>query len=124
MDGKAVVQLYVRPPRCSEDRPIHELKGFEKIFLRAWEKKECVITLDERSFAYFDEESDSWTVASGQYTLELGFSSRDIRKTITTVKRVDKPFVLTDCTTIGDVEAADVASKLSPFVSEVKGVWP
>lgn len=35
-DGSQTVQIYVRPERPSVTRPVHELKAFEKLFLRAW----------------------------------------------------------------------------------------
>jgi beta-glucosidase len=49
--GKTVAQLYVRAGAGEIIRPVRELKGFEKVFLRAGEKKTVEFTLDKRSFA-------------------------------------------------------------------------
>ena len=51
VDGKEVIQLYVRDLTNFDRRPDKELKGFEKIFLKAGEEKTVTITLDKRAFA-------------------------------------------------------------------------
>ena len=43
-DGSQTVQIYVRPERPSVTRPVHELKAFEKLFLRAGERRTVEFT--------------------------------------------------------------------------------
>lgn len=73
-----VVQLYVAPCACDAARPVHELKGFEKITLDPGEASIVTFELDSRSFAYWSEPRNDWHVERGIYTIEIGSSSRDI----------------------------------------------
>jgi beta-glucosidase len=52
-DGEEVVQLYVRDLVGSVTRPVKELKGFQKIFLKAGEQQEVKFTLPENDLAFF-----------------------------------------------------------------------
>ncbi|PLS30400.1 glycosyl hydrolase [Bifidobacterium margollesii] len=81
VDGAEVVQVYVAPGKAAVARPAHELKGFRKVFLKAGETAEVTIDLDERAFAYWSEKFDGWHVEAGEYTVEVGTSSRDIAGT-------------------------------------------
>ncbi len=76
--GKAVVQLYVGDCESSVLRPLRELKGFEKVFLRPGESKDVCFTLDKRAFAYWNTQIRDWHVESGDFRIEIGHSSRDI----------------------------------------------
>jgi beta-glucosidase len=80
VDGAEVVQLYVRPETGGVGvyRPRHELKGFVKVFLKAGEEKRVKLKLVKRSFAYFNPDKKEWQVEAGNYTIEIGASSRDI----------------------------------------------
>ena len=77
--GSEVVQLYVGLPSSVLIRAKHELKGFCKVRLEPGERKEIVLTLDERSFSYYNVPAKAWAIEGGEYLLELGASSRDIR---------------------------------------------
>lgn len=77
--GKEIVQLYVRDLTGSCRRPDKELKGFEKVALEPGETKTVTITLDKRSFAWYNTELKDWYAANGTYELLIGASSRDIR---------------------------------------------
>jgi beta-glucosidase len=79
--GKEVIQLYVRDKQSTVSRPIRELKGFTKIALNPGEEKSVSFLLDKRSFAYYEEKIHDWYVESGEFILEIGASSRDIRLT-------------------------------------------
>ena len=74
--GSEVVQFYVAPKTEGVFRPVRELRGFEKISLLPGEIKMVSFTLDDRSFAVW---SNGWKVPSGEYIIEIGSSSRDIR---------------------------------------------
>ncbi|WP_100513714.1 exo-alpha-(1-_6)-L-arabinopyranosidase [Bifidobacterium simiarum] len=83
VDGAEVVQVYVAPGKADVARPVHELKGFAKVFLTAGESKTVTIDLDERAFAYWSEKFNDWHVEAGEYGIEVGTSSRDIAATVT-----------------------------------------
>ena len=74
--GKEVVQLYIAPKTEGIFRPVRELKGFEKVELSPGEVKKITFMLDDRSFAIW---ADGWKIPLGEYTIEVGSSSRDIR---------------------------------------------
>lgn len=80
-DGSQTVQIYVRPERPSATRPVHELKAFEKLFLRAGERRTVEFTLPARAFSYYSETEGRWVEDPGPYTIEAAASSRDIRST-------------------------------------------
>jgi beta-glucosidase len=77
--GKEVVQLYVGDKTGAAERPLRELKGFEKIALAPGETKTVSFTLDKRSFAWYNTDINDWYVASGDYEISVAASSRDIR---------------------------------------------
>ena len=77
--GREAVQLYVAPPRGHIFRPSHELRDFCKVFLEPGEAAAVTFQLTERSFAFWNTKARDWAVAGGEYTLQLGSSSRDIR---------------------------------------------
>lgn len=79
--GKAVSQLYIKAPQDKTDRPIRELKGFAKTELAPGESKTVSFTIDSRAFALWDTEVHDWVVENGEYTVEIGESSRDIKAT-------------------------------------------
>ena len=79
VDGAEVAQLYVSDIESTIYRPVKELKGFKKVFLKAGEEKEVEITLDKRAFAYYNVNIGDWHVESGEFKILVGASSRDIK---------------------------------------------
>ena len=79
VDGAEVAQLYVKDDESTIFRPMQELKGFKKVFLKAGEEKEVSITLGKRAFAYYNVNIHDWHVESGAFTICVGASSRDIK---------------------------------------------
>ena len=77
--GKEIVQLYIRDLTGSTNRPLKELKGFEKASLEPGETKTVTIELDYRSFAWYSTNLGDWYAAGGSYEILVGASSRDIR---------------------------------------------
>ncbi len=78
MAGKETVQLYVAPLTGRIQRPVRELRAFEKVPLKAGETKTVSFTLSKRAFAYYNTEISDWYVESGEYDIEIGCSSRNI----------------------------------------------
>lgn len=79
VDGAEIAQLYVGKKDGRIFRPVRELKGFKKVYLKKGESKEVTISFDDKTFRYFDVESNKWEVEGGEYVLYIGASSRDIR---------------------------------------------
>lgn len=79
MDGAEVAQLYIHDIKCSEDRPVKELKSFEKVFLKAGETKTISMTLDNSEFEMFSKTQNKWLIEKGEFEVLIGSSSRDIR---------------------------------------------
>ena len=79
VDGAEVVQLYIADPEASVDRPAKELKGFEKVFLKAGEKKTVTFEIAAEDLSYFDAEKHEWVAEPGEFQALLGSSSEDIK---------------------------------------------
>ena len=77
--GAEIVQLYVKDAESTIFRPEKELKGFKKVFLAPGEETVVTLTLDKRSFAYYNVNIHDWHVESGKFEILVGASSRDIR---------------------------------------------
>jgi beta-glucosidase len=77
--GAEVAQLYVAAAQSTVERPVRELKGFAKVFLLPGESKRTTLSLDRRSFAYFDSRTSQWRTDPGTYQISIGASSRDLR---------------------------------------------
>lgn len=81
MDGAEVAQLYVSAKCSGVYRPSKELKGFQKVFLRAGESKNVVIPLDDKAFRYFNEKTNQYEVEGWEYEILIGSSCADIKLT-------------------------------------------
>ena len=86
-DGAEVVQVYIAPPESPVARPVKELKGFAKVYLKAGESKQISIPLSYQDLCYFDAEEHKWTAAPGEYTILVGNSSENLPVS-TTIKAV------------------------------------
>ena len=78
--GAEVVQLYIHPVDPPVFRPYQELKGFQKVSLNAGERTVVRFILQAEDFSRYDEKRHSWVTDSGEYSIHIGSSSRDIRK--------------------------------------------
>lgn len=79
MDGAEVAQLYVGAPNKRIFRPDKELKGFQKVFLKAGEQKKVTIPFDDKTFRYWNTKTNSWEIEAGEYTVYIGANVADIR---------------------------------------------
>lgn len=78
-EGAEVVQLYIGDDEASLDRPVKELKGFEKVHLEAGESAdvEFVVTVDALKF--FDPDKHEWVAEKGGFTAYVAASAEDIK---------------------------------------------
>ena len=73
--GPEVVQLYIHHATSSLQRPIRELKAFNKVYLDVDETKKVDLTLDKYSVSVWDQETHKWKAEAGTYTVILASSS-------------------------------------------------
>lgn len=78
-DGAEIVQLYISDKKSSLVRPLKELKGFEKVNLRAGESKDVTFTIDKSALSFFDPAKHDWVAESGDFEALIGASSTDIK---------------------------------------------
>ncbi|NEG55882.1 exo-alpha-(1-_6)-L-arabinopyranosidase [Bifidobacterium platyrrhinorum] len=122
VDGAETVQVYVAPGESDVARPVHELKGFVKVSLKAGESKTVTIDLDERAFAYWSEKYGDWHVEAGEYGIEVGTSSRDIAATATVGLEGDgKSLPLDEWSTYGEWETDPVGSGIVEAAAAAAG---
>jgi len=78
ISGAEIAQVYVAPKKTAIMRAKKELKGFAKVFLQKGESRTVKITLDARSFAYYNVPKAAWAIEGGVYEILVGASSRSI----------------------------------------------
>lgn len=77
--GAEVVQLYVSDQQAENDRPLHSLKNFKKVYLDSGESRRVSLQLPIAELANYCPETNQWRLRTGGYRVRLGSSSRDIR---------------------------------------------
>lgn len=81
--GAEVIQCYVTDVKCSVERPVKELKTFEKVFLNPGEKKTVELTIGKDGFAYYDVAEKDFVVEPGEFVLHVGDASDNCMLKIT-----------------------------------------
>ena len=81
-EGAEVAQLYVSDPVCSVMRPVKELKGFKKVFLKPGESRRITLDIPVSSLAFYSEAQSQFVVEPGEFILQLGASTSDIKQKI------------------------------------------
>lgn len=81
VDGATVPQLYVSfPDSAPAGTPPQQLRGFEKVYLEAGATATVAFELMRRDISYWDIISQQWLIPSGEFTISVGFSSRDFKQ--------------------------------------------
>ncbi len=80
VDGEEVVQLYIHDKAASVVRPVKELKGFEKIALKAHEEKVVEFVLTDKELGFYDGEGN-YKVEAGAFDVMVGTNSEDVLTT-------------------------------------------
>lgn len=78
-EGAEVAQLYLRDVESSVERPVKELKGFQRVNLKPGEIKKINFKLDKRAMSFYDIRKKDWVAEPGEYEVFVGSSSQDIR---------------------------------------------
>lgn len=81
-EGAEVAQLYVSDPVCSVMRPVKELKGFKKVFLKPGKSRRITLDIPVSSLAFYSEAQSQFVVEPGEFILQLGASTSDIKQKI------------------------------------------
>ena len=76
MDGTEIVQLYIRDEYGSITRPVKELKGFQRVALKAGETKKVEFTITPDDLKFYTIRK-VWEVEPGDFTIMVGASSAD-----------------------------------------------
>ncbi len=82
LEGSEIVQLYISDLKSSLPRPIKELKGFEKISLKAGEEKTVTFRVDKTALSFFDDKKHDWVAEPGAFEAIIGASSTDIKSKV------------------------------------------
>jgi beta-glucosidase len=77
--GKEVVQFYVGDAQASVERPVKELKGFEKIALQPGEEKVVTFILSPDDLKFWDENTHSWRIEPGEFNVYVASSAEDVK---------------------------------------------
>ena len=75
-DGSEIVQLYIRNLQ-DPDGPLKSLRGFQRIDVKAGQTATAVIEINEKSFEFWDSETNTMRVKPGKYEILVGTSSAD-----------------------------------------------
>ena len=78
-DGAEVVQLYISDLKSSLPRPIKELKGFKKVFLKAGETQTVTFEIEKEALQYYNDIKQEWVVEPGKFEAIVAASAADIR---------------------------------------------
>lgn len=77
-DGTEIVQLYIRDLYADIARPVKELKGFSRIFLKKGESRDVVFTLTEDDLKYYNAALE-YKCDAGRFQVMVGPNSRDVQ---------------------------------------------
>lgn len=78
-DGAEVVQLYIRDLVGSVTRPVKELKGFEKIFLKAGESRKVSFSITPELLKFYNYDLQ-FVCEPGDFDVMIGGNSRDVKR--------------------------------------------
>ena len=73
--GAETVQLYIRNLQSSVDRPVKELKAFQKVFLQPGESRDVTLTIGGDALSFYDESKGGWTAEPGRFEALVGTAS-------------------------------------------------
>lgn len=78
MNAAEVAQIYVKDCKASVPRPLKELKGYEKVFLKKGETKRITILLNEDAFSFYDTDKKNFVIEKGDFEILVGPSSSEL----------------------------------------------
>ena len=128
-DGAEVAQMYVSKTDAKVFRPVRELKGFTKVFLKAGESRQIMIPFDSMTFRYYDIKRSRWNIEPGKYCIYVGTSSRELllnAETVIAGSAADSQIVLAE-TIIENAEDTQIFenrgdSQTADFITPYEGL--
>ena len=78
MAGAETVQLYISDLEASVERPVKELKAFQKVFLQPGETQQVSLTIDKGALSFYDEANSQWKAEAGAFEALVGTASDKI----------------------------------------------
>ncbi len=75
LDGEEVVQLYLRHPDSKYKRPLKDLRGFERVQVKAGQSRVVTMELGPEELSCYDTELGDYVVEAGEYQIMVGPSS-------------------------------------------------
>ena len=84
VDATEIVQLYIRDLVASVSRPVKELKGFERITLKAGESKNVTFTITPETLKFYNYDL-KYILEPGDFNIMVGPNSRDLKTAKLTV---------------------------------------
>ena len=73
-----VVQLYIGDKLSSQPRPVKELKGFERVFLKSGESRDVKFVITEDDLKFYNSELH-YVYEPGEFDVMVGPNSRDVQ---------------------------------------------
>ena len=73
--GAETVQLYISDKVASVDRPVKELKAFQKVFLQPGESRDVTLTIGRDALSFYDEATHAWVAEPGTFEALVGTAS-------------------------------------------------
>ena len=84
-DADEIVQLYVRDVRASISRPVKELKGFQRIYLKAGESREVTFPITRKELSFYDAQGRE-IIEPGEFHIMTGPDSRNVSMAVLNLK--------------------------------------
>ncbi|WP_028902059.1 glycoside hydrolase family 3 C-terminal domain-containing protein [Prevotella sp. P6B4] len=76
--GSETIQLYISSKRSTVDRPVKELKAFEKVSLQPGETRNVTLTIGTDALSYYDETTSNWRTEPGRFEALIGTASNQL----------------------------------------------
>ena len=123
--GREVAQFYLGVPGSRVPRPPRVLAGFAAAELMPGESTELEVRLSRTELAYWDVATGDWVVERGEYRIDVGASSRDLRIGATVaLSGVLRPVPLTLDSTLAEVaEQPEVLHRLLDVLTGAVPEW-
>lgn len=83
-DGYETVQLYIRDRIASISRPVKELKGFSRVFIKKGEKAHVEFTISRKELSFYNSDLKE-VVEPGEFDIMIGANSMDVKKAVLNV---------------------------------------
>ena len=73
--GAETVQLYIKDKKATVDRPMKELKAFQKVYLQPGESRNVTLTIGKDALSFYDETAHAWKAEPGVFEALVGTAS-------------------------------------------------